>query len=841
VYNQNAYAGFSGPVHSFEFNGNFDDSLSNLVLENPFGGTVTSTTYVFDEGEGLKLNNPSVSNDVHSIEMCLKVDDNSDWRKLVDYHNLVDDEGLYINPDDRIDFYDAEFESDKVILDDTFFHVVVTSGGGQQGVRDVTVFVDGVKEYSFADIYRDAKISESDILWFVIDDTDTTGEDTMGTLNYINIYNYALGQSQVTELAGECSVELTPEPETGLYGSDSDNNIFSVNHMTGQATLIGTFEYGYSDYSTEIECKPNTVGPECYAQARNGGFTIHQFDLATGTFVGNEIYDGASFNGLEYVDGALYGTSITGPRGPSSLSTLNPDIGTSQLIGLTGVGPISGLAYDTSGGVMYGVAGGQGGGGEGPNDLGIQTHHLECNSSSFYTINLQTGQATAIGCTGEKLGSLQFGPDGKLYAGGDGSDGGNLYQIDKSTGSATEVGWTGFDSVTGLTLVGDITSPPEPETDEVLSINCDIPEGTETEISVEGNNIGFSAVGTCKVTSEESMVEFDANIVVDKNAPGLSDGVPVSEVDLNSWTEETYSGGNWQVEDNGFTVLQTVNTPHGTFFYSPFEAFDTQFTGQIKVETSGDDDYVGFALGFQPGATTDPNTEYLLVDWKQGNQNAFGAFAPAGLAVSKVNGIPTTTDLWGHQGTLTELARGINLGSTGWADHTTYEFTFVFTENNLKVFVNGVLEIDVDGEFSNGRLGFYNFSQERVRYSGFNVAPILDETGTVTIETLDGSGTITICEEGGITVNPEGPSYTINGASTCTEGTGAFVDVSCEVGEQTFTAIDNNDSVTGSVTSTECSGELLPFNPPKKKNGGAITNGTQDQHLVSVMKTEQTR
>jgi hypothetical protein len=211
--NQNAYAGFSGPVHSFEFNGNFEDSLSNKIIENPFGGTVTSTTYVFDEGQGLKLNNPSVSNDVHSVEMCLKVDDNSDWRKLVDYHNRIDDEGLYVNPDDRIDFYDADLESAKVILDDTFFHVVVTSGGGQQGVRDITVFVDGVEEYSFADIYRDAKISESDILWFVIDDTDTTDEDTIGTLNYLNIYNYALGQNQVTELAGACSVEPTPEPE----------------------------------------------------------------------------------------------------------------------------------------------------------------------------------------------------------------------------------------------------------------------------------------------------------------------------------------------------------------------------------------------------------------------------------------------------------------------------------------------------------------------------------------------------------------------------------------------------------------------------------------------------
>jgi len=58
-----------------------------------------------------------------------------------------------------------------------------------------------------------------------------------------------------------------------------------------------------------------------------------------------------------------------------------------------------------------------------------------------------------VGLTDRSLGSLEFGPNGLLYAGGDSRDGGNLYVIDPTNGSATLVGATGFGSVTGLALV----------------------------------------------------------------------------------------------------------------------------------------------------------------------------------------------------------------------------------------------------------------------------------------------------------------------------------------------------------------------------------------------------
>lgn len=211
-------------------------------------------------------------------------------------------------------------------------------------------------------------------------------------------------------------------------------------------------------------------------------------------------------------------------------------------------------------------------------------------------------------------------------------------------------------------------------------------------------------------------------------------------VDLSTWTAEnatnagSASSGNWTTNGSATVVTQT-NNGVPTFFYSDFDAAGSEFTTNIRVNTSGDDDFIGFALGFQPGDTTNTSADYLLIDWKQNTQgtnwsgglsNATPATtANAGLALSRVTGTPSADEFWGHvdasqnsSGGLTEIARGLTRGSTGWSDFATYSFTFDFGPNNLKVFVDNVLEFDVTGNFNDGRFAFYNFSQGNVIYSG---------------------------------------------------------------------------------------------------------------------------
>ena len=79
---------------------------------------------------------------------------------------------------------------------------------------------------------------------------------------------------------------------------------------------------------------------------------------------------GASFVGLQFIGATLYGAAITQSGGASTLRTLNPSSGASVTVGATGIGPISGLAYN--GATLYGFSGGGA-------------------PSKLYTLNLGTG------------------------------------------------------------------------------------------------------------------------------------------------------------------------------------------------------------------------------------------------------------------------------------------------------------------------------------------------------------------------------------------------------------------------------------------------------------------
>ncbi len=211
-------------------------------------------------------------------------------------------------------------------------------------------------------------------------------------------------------------------------------------------------------------------------------------------------------------------------------------------------------------------------------------------------------------------------------------------------------------------------------------------------------------------------------------------------VNLSTWTQESYpavdgfGAGNWTVSGDGNSVYQSVNG-QPTMFYSDFNSYGSQFTGTINVASgAGDDDYIGFALGFNPGDTSNSSADYLLIDWKRNRQSwdfkapstTPGSLASAGLAVSRVTGTPTADELWGHTdfdshtgGGVQQLQRGTTLGSTGWEHGVDYAFNFDFGPEKLDVFVDGVLALSIEGVFNDGRFGFYNFSQHQVTYSGF--------------------------------------------------------------------------------------------------------------------------
>lgn len=189
-------------------------------------------------------------------------------------------------------------------------------------------------------------------------------------------------------------------------------------------------------------------------------------------------------------------------------------------------------------------------------------------------------------------------------------------------------------------------------------------------------------------------------------------------VDLSGWLVD--GNGSWTVAGDNNSVFQSQNSPP-TVFHNGVDSQGTIIAGTIEVETTSDDDFIGFTLGYTQGDIDGlADTNYILIDWKQGTQSGW----EEGLSVSRVTGpiqaggTDTGSDAWNHVGSVEFLGRANTLGTTGWEDNTSYDFEIVFTSTLITVSINDVLEIELFGMFENGSFGFYNFSQPSVRYAG---------------------------------------------------------------------------------------------------------------------------
>lgn len=209
-------------------------------------------------------------------------------------------------------------------------------------------------------------------------------------------------------------------------------------------------------------------------------------------------------------------------------------------------------------------------------------------------------------------------------------------------------------------------------------------------------------------------------------APAVAVPTPI---DLNTWSEiSPPANGNWTVAGGGGSVFQSING-NPTYFVSPGSFANTTFNGKFGVETTGDDDYIGFVFGLQ-----DANT-FWLFDWKQGNQSG----TTRGFYLSYVEGGAPSIPFGNHHLDNPPGFKAVEANTgTGWADNTVYDFTLTYQDNRIQVGIMGgvfagmttIFDIDptdVDipgsalsgGNFQGGRFGFYNFSQASVRYQGF--------------------------------------------------------------------------------------------------------------------------
>jgi len=167
------------------------------------------------------------------------------------------------------------------------------------------------------------------------------------------------------------------------------------------------------------------------------------------------------YDGFEYADGVLYAAFNQVTQGATD--GLLPFRSTLVEIPTGGVGDITpipignafssstrGYAFDTTDGTMYAVGGG----------------------GNFYTVNLATGDRTAITNSADFGGALQFGPDDRLYSDDSFAFPNGLAVIEPTDGMVTSLpNPTGFDTHTrGLTLVSKSLTPSVPVGGELIPI-----------------------------------------------------------------------------------------------------------------------------------------------------------------------------------------------------------------------------------------------------------------------------------------------------------------------------------------------------------------------------------
>jgi hypothetical protein len=207
-------------------------------------------------------------------------------------------------------------------------------------------------------------------------------------------------------------------------------------------------------------------------------------------------------------------------------------------------------------------------------------------------------------------------------------------------------------------------------------------------------------------------------------------GAHAVTVDLSGWSGEDWDTApgfpatKWTVQGPANnSVFQTDNFSWSVFFNPGNNSQGKALSGEVTVETSSDDDFIGFALGYSADEFASKNADFWLIDWKQTDQPFYGnegSAGSAGMALSHYTGDVSsapTSDLWNHVGVVEEVQRAATLGRTGWEDFRTYSFELVFTPSLIELKVDGVTELSYSGRFESGAYGFHTASQSNVRYA----------------------------------------------------------------------------------------------------------------------------
>jgi hypothetical protein len=201
---------------------------------------------------------------------------------------------------------------------------------------------------------------------------------------------------------------------------------------------------------------------------------------------------------------------------------------------------------------------------------------------------------------------------------------------------------------------------------------------------------------------------------------------------LNTWSVHQFAltddsirtEANYTFEEDGLVAVQTAN-PMPSAYLNNVVVSNFVARGKVSVATSSDDDMFGFVFGWQ-----DPQ-HFYLVDWKQATQDAPPCgLAPVGVGLKLVNSdtpLESCFDFWSGIGS-EKVEPLLSPAGPGWVENTVYDFELVFRPGDIQLKIRNGDDVVVDLEsddktYTSGLFGFYNYSQEGVRYEFFTLEP----------------------------------------------------------------------------------------------------------------------
>lgn len=207
--------------------------------------------------------------------------------------------------------------------------------------------------------------------------------------------------------------------------------------------------------------------------------------------------------------------------------------------------------------------------------------------------------------------------------------------------------------------------------------------------------------------------------------PGWTCAIPL---DFNNLTTETLTNvcnsqpANWVVDADNLGGTQEANSYPTVGLFGADAKANVTFVVDATVTGNQDDDFFGFVLGYNPGDFSNPNADFILLDWKKSANS---------MNLSRVQGVTATPgcantnlpnwDLWAKKNSVTLLSTAATSpGSSAWSFGQTYRFEITYTDTNINIRINGVEHFNIPAPanttWPDGQLGFYNFSQPGVNY-----------------------------------------------------------------------------------------------------------------------------